>query len=97
MLEDKNQTGASNPQDHVNDQIKGELLATLAVLKSTHDLERQELAWLVMSALERHLKQHEALEDWVQFTASLSRMATETIEEVDRILCEDAKDNERYH
>lgn len=93
MLKEEIEMGASRP----NDQIKGELLAIFADLKATHELEKQELAWLIMSALEMHLKRTEGLEEWVNFTAKLAETTSDTIAEIDRILHEDAKDHGRFH
>jgi len=97
MLDDKNPAGASRPPDQESNQIKGELLATFAVLKSTYGLERLELAWLVMMALGKHIQRHEGLDEWVNFTARLSDMSAETTSEIDRILHADAKAQGRYH
>lgn len=93
MLEEENRTGASRPHD----QIKGELLATFAALKAEHGLERLELAWHVMMALEKHIRNHEGQEQWLNFTARLAEMSSETITEIDLILHEDAKANSRLH
>ncbi len=93
MQEHEQQSGASLPKD----QIKGELLATLADLKSAYGLQRLELAWLVLMSLEDHVRRHEGLEEWVNFTQRLARMSQETITEIDTILHEDAKAHKRYH
>jgi len=93
MLKDEIEMGASRP----NDQIKGELLATFATLKSTYQLEKQELAWLIIEALEMHLKRTEGLEVWVEFTAQLAETTTKTVSEIDRILHEDAVEHEMFH
>ena len=93
MHKNKNQTGTSNPHD----QIKGELLATFSVLKSTYELEGLELALLVHSALESHVMRHEGLEQWANFIARLADMSAETISEIDEILHEDRKEHGRFH
>lgn len=93
MLEHEEQSGASRP----NVKIKGQLLGIFADLKSTYGLERLELAWLVMMALEGHIQRHEGLEDWVRFTEQLSKMSSETLSKIDDILLEDAKAHKRYH
>ena len=93
MLEDEGQTGASRP----NDKVKGELLATFAVLKSTYELERLDLAWLAMISLETHIKRHEGTEEWIRFATKLSQMSTETLAKIDKILHDDAVEHKRFH
>jgi len=83
-------TGASPTPE---DRLLGELMGTLADLKSRYDTGGTELAWAAHRAIARHLIQHEGVEAWAQFKARLVQMSKHSIDGIHDILDEDQRRN----
>ena len=92
-------SGASrkNPEDEISDAVQAELIVLLEELRKRFDIDGRNLGWAVHLAVCRNIRAHEGDAAWLGFNRRLVRETNETLEAIDEIIREDARDNGRMN
>ncbi len=99
-MSDKTQnpgTPCQSPGQALHDQIQAEFILLLEELRQRFGVDGIALAWAAHNALSRNIQAHEGEGALIEFQAKLMRETKITLDAIENILREDARDHNRMH